>query len=897
MAFKRISHQAEILAALDAGATVVVSGRRLARAVLLAHAEARHAAGARVWERPEVLPYGAFLDRLYARAADTALQAGSEAPPRRIADAAVQAHWEQAIRLSGAGLLQPAAAAREAVRSWELMTAYRVPLERLASGDEDARAFAAWAERYLEAGRAGGWLEDERLADWLATRVREKKLAAPKQVLFAGFDELTPQQRELLESLRAGGGDALWLEAPAAEGMHARRRLGEDAAAEMRAAAAWARAILEREPSASVGIVARDLTACRAALKRTLDDALCPGAVAGDPSPRPYDFSLGLPLASYPVVHAAFAALELLARRCSFATASLLLRSPFLAGAETEQQARARLELRLRGRVSEHVGLRALSNFAGLTGGVPQLSKCFQSLQEKAASLPARQKASGWARDFADALGRSGWPGERRLDSAEYQTVTALRDLIGSLVHLDGVLGAVGLGEALSRLKRLAAEEIFQPAGTDAPVQVLGLLETAGLAFDHLWVMGLTDDVWPAGPRPAAYLPPRLQREFSLPHSGAALELAFARRITRRLLASAPEMVVSSAASEGDAPLRVSPLVAALPLVASDAIPDRAYRTQLQREYPRAAETHRDEQAPPLPMGEASHGGTGLIKSQAACPFQSFAVYRLAAKPMEEPAFGPDRLERGSLMHEVLRAVWAELKDHAHLASLDASGRRALAERCVAGAVGGRARELPDVYTPRVTQLERERLAGRVCTWLEKEAARAPFKVVEAEAEHRLKLGPLDLRTQVDRIDELPDGSRLIIDYKTGDVDVKAWLEDRPDEPQLPLYAVGNPERLAGLTFACLKPGKLGFAGLADREGLGAGIADYGRRKSNPPQAPDWSALQRYWQANLTALAEEHAAGDAQVAPKSADSCKYCHLSTLCRIHELGGPAEADDDA
>lgn len=197
MAFKRIWHQAEVLAALEAGAVIVTSGERLARAVRLAHGEARLAAGARVWERPEVMSYGAFLNRLYDRAADAALSATDASLPRRISDAAAEARWEELIRASarGAALLQPAATAREAARAWMLLVAYRVPVERLGDGDEDALAFAAWVGQFRNLSRRDGWLEDARLADWLATQLRKRALPPPAGSCSRVSTSLPPSSR------------------------------------------------------------------------------------------------------------------------------------------------------------------------------------------------------------------------------------------------------------------------------------------------------------------------------------------------------------------------------------------------------------------------------------------------------------------------------------------------------------------------------------------------------------------------------------------------------------------------------------------------------------------------------------------------------------------------------
>ncbi|HET7176933.1 MAG TPA: PD-(D/E)XK nuclease family protein [Gammaproteobacteria bacterium] len=903
MSFKRIANQDEVLAALDASAWVVTPGERLARAVRLAHGEARQAAGAGVWERPEVMSYHACLDRLYDGAVAAAL-AGGEAPPKRLARAATEAMWEQAIRSSvvGEALLQPAATAREALRAWDLCSAYRIDQEQIsASGEQDAEAFAAWATEFRSRSRAQGALEDARLTDWLATQLRERRLAAPKQAVFAGFDELTPQQRELTESFKAAGSRVQVLAPEESRDAKAVRVLCADPETEIRAAASWARALLDADPSARIGIVVRELRECRGPLSRALDDALCPVRALGATVAPAYDLSLGVALADTPVVHAGLGVLELLRRRLPFELASLLLRTPFLGAAESERSGRASLELKLRERMSETLSLQNFTDFAG-SAHLPRLTAMLQGVVRIAAEQ-RRQLPSAWAEVFRRSLADCGWPGERPLGSDEYQAVTRFRDLLGSLTPLDAVLGPVSLGATLTQLRRQAEESIFQPAAADAPVQVLGLLETAGLRFDHLWVLGLTDTVWPESPRPSAFLPLHLQREHGLPHGSAAAELAFAQRVTERLLQSADHIVASTARQQGDEALRPSPLLIHLPeaapadLVSADM---QAYGRQLQQQSAHATERYTDMRGPALHPGERAEGGTGLIRSQAACAFQAFGWYRLAAAPLGEPSLGPDAKERGKLVHEVLQTLWGELKDHAALTALDVAGRDASVQRHVARALEQRRKEFPDIYTRQLSELEQARLSAALSAWLQEDAARPPFKVVEREAWHNVKLGPLSLETRVDRTDELPDGSRVIFDYKTGEVKLKSWLEVRPDEPQLPVYATAADGNLAGLAFATLKPGKLGYLGLADRDGIAEGVTAYGSYRQQPPGVTDWPGLLQFWRRSLAALAEAYARGEAQVAPKTRQTCERCHLAMLCRVHELDADLadeETDDDA
>ena len=104
-------------------------------------------------------------------------------------------------------------------------------------------------------------------------------------------------------------------------------------------------------------------------------------------------------------------------------------------------------------------------------------------------------------------------------------------------------------------------------------------------------------------------------------------------------------------------------------------------------------------------------------------------------------------------------------------------------------------------------------LGEAAAEWLEIEKSRDSFTVQATEQERLVSLGGLQVRTRADRVDELPNGREIILDYKTGMVKSTGWEGDRPDEPQLPLYCATSDEPIAGAAFALIRIGELGFRG------------------------------------------------------------------------------------
>jgi probable DNA repair protein len=292
-----------------------------------------------------------------------------------------------------------------------------------------------------------------------------------------------------------------------------------------------------------------------------------------------------------------------------------------------------------------------------------------------------------------------------------------------------------------------------------------------------------------------------------------------------------------------------------------------------------------DAAAPELRADGPIRGGASLLKDQAACPFRAFAVRRLGARALDAPHAGLDAMERGTLVHRVLEAVWRKLGTKRTLDALAAPDLDALLVRVADEAVAAQRAKRPTTLRGRFAAIERERLAGLARAWLEVERARGDFTVLP-EDERRVDAGPLALTVRLDRVDETANGERIVIDYKTSATTLTTILRPRPEEPQLPLYAALAEPRAAAAAFAQLRPGDMKFVGLAREEGLLPRVSAPGRSKARDAQA-DWPAQVAFWRGEVERLAAEFATGRAEVAPRNGPAtCRQCDVQPFCRIHE-----------
>src|SRR5256885_5793983 len=207
--------------------TVVTPNQRLSHALTLEFDDFQIARGLSSWEAADILPFGAFVERLWEDALYSDL---GEKLPLLLTPAQEQHLWERI--LADSGLLIVPQAAAQCREAWRLLHGWRIAS---GPGNEDALAFAQWSAAYRKASVDD--TDTARLPDLMAGYL--EALKKPALIAAYGFDVMPPQTREFLAHFE-------WLEcAPLPVEGCAVRASFPPAKHELEAAAEWARGRLE----------------------------------------------------------------------------------------------------------------------------------------------------------------------------------------------------------------------------------------------------------------------------------------------------------------------------------------------------------------------------------------------------------------------------------------------------------------------------------------------------------------------------------------------------------------------------------------------------------------------------------------------------------------------------
>ncbi len=909
---------AEIDAWLRGGGLVVTASERATRSLTAAFHRARRAEGLAAWPAPNIQDWQTFirnawnergsggrlvLNPLQEQSLWAGIVAASghnaallEGPRHRLASLAMEAHnllCDYAPRF----LNQPARGA------WQ----------------RDAEAFSAWLAAFDEACRAGSLLSPARLPLELTAALKADSSERPP-LLLVGFDRIVPTQQNLFA---AWGAEGSVRQAPLGEAatVIAFHQAG-DPASELAACALWRRRQLTANPHARLLVVAQDASQRRGQIERAfLRFAFMDAGASGISSL--FEFSLGVPLSKIALARGAGLLLHWLEGPIEEHELDWLLFTGQTAAAPEESLALTAFMRALRRRGWQRTRW-PLADFLHQKPGadlpaawVARMTQAQRQLLEFARSP---QPPLVWGELVPQLLQLAGWPGVGSHSSAEYQALRRWGQTVDGCASLGFDGRRMEWKEFLAALDRAVDETLFAPESQDAPVMIAGPAESAGLTADAVWFLGASEDAWPAGGATHPLLPPAVQREAGMPHATAQLDWDLAAAMTRRLLASAPEVHFCYAQqNEGvDArPSRLIEKIAGKPQDLPEELKAPAIPDPLTVSFEDASQL-------PFPAGNAP-GGSSVLTSQSQCPFKAFATVRLGAQDWEPAEAGLTAQERGLLLHEVLHSIWggapAGIRTHEELERLVAEqGLGAFVAGHVRGALE---REMPararECMPPRYLKLEETRLIYLVTEWLLYESARVPFTVAATEIDASPSIAGLDFDLRLDRIDRLIDGSLLVIDYKSGDVSPKSWDLPRPDDVQLPQYACfaldkdlrrdlnrrlgKDPDEepdeegyawFGGMVFAKVRAGGIGFAGRVKDARTAVMPSVSGNHDLVKKKLTDEDL--EAWRWCIEQLARDFLDGRADVDPRDyPKTCECCGLQALCRIQENQPQPEVED--
>jgi probable DNA repair protein len=891
------------------GATVVTENKRAARR-LMAACEARLRSAATAWLTPDVLPLESWLQRLWQ---ECLLSGVTNCV--LLNDYQTTVLWEQTIAGDdSAPLGNRAGTAVAAAQAWGTLHEYGIPLAPVPfAAQPETQAFYGWAQRYERSSAAQRWIDGARLSDVLCPLLSRIAASIRNYIVFYAFNELTPRHQRLIAALLASGKqvNTLLPEYDATDYPHVCTVAAADAKTELYAAARWAAAKLRRDPDTQVGIVVARLSELRAEAEFIFTEVLHPESLVATNlgSRSAFDLSLGPSLESYPVINTALLAAEIAFSSVTTHDAGVLIRSPYLGGQSAESGQRANFDLFLRG----HAGLQvsaeqvvAAYDHSENRSRTPHLQKIFSRLKALATTKSSQSlPPSKWADVIGKLLAAAGWPGNdegsRPLDSSEYQTVQAWTELLSQLGRLDAILPSLTAVEALQRLRRMTADKPFKPEDIGAPVQIMGMLEATGSTFDHLWVLGLSDDVWPPRGTATPLLPIALQIAANVPHCIPAQEFEFAARVTARLVQSGADVVLSWPKRQEDRALRPSPLLANVICKPEDEVCGPPHSSWAELQSGVNLEEFATGQAPPLDARDLYPGGTRVFELQSNCPFHAFAELRLGAVRLDEPEPGIRAKDRGKVIEKALELVWDQLHDHQTLVNKE----RAELDQIVSNAVDEALKLLEAVsedWEHRYRELERKRLFNLLNEWLELEKKREAFKVIAHQRAVVVSAGGISVKGRIDRIDQTNGGELVILDYKTGggSYGPGQWKGSRPERPQLQLYVASQEEPVAAVAFALLRTGDCALKGYGARTDILAQRRDMTAKYFAPGDTFEQHIGK--WNGVLDEIGQAYAAGIAKADPLPERVCDHCHLPAFCRVSELQGAdvnreeGEASDD-
>jgi ATP-dependent helicase/nuclease subunit B len=339
----------------------------------------------------------------------------------------------------------------------------------------------------------------------------------------------------------------------------------------------------------------------------------------------------------------------------------------------------------------------------------------------------------------------------------------------------------------------------FRPAGAAQAVSLLGLGQSRLARFDALIIAGAEREHLPGAPSTTPFFNDAVRLELGLP--GGELQLAERFAHFRRLLESAPQILISYRQQRDGEEILPSPWVESL-----RAFHLLAYDNELHEVELGALLSHPDTQvvrrdaplpaasrmpAPSLPAAMVPQRYSASAYQQLLdCPYQFYAARGLSLAPPEAIREALEKSDYGERVHRCLQAFHGDVKGlPGPFTGRLSSARRDEAERLLRRiSQQVFAKDLEDNFLHRGWL---QRWLDKIPAYLDWQMAREAqwqVRAVELQAEQQQPFAGITLHGRLDRIDSNGE-QQAIVDYKTGHIPSQEEVESG-EAIQLPFYAL-----------------------------------------------------------------------------------------------------------
>ena len=432
------------------------------------------------------------------------------------------------------------------------------------------------------------------------------------------------------------------------------------------------------------------------------------------------------------------------------------------------------------------------------------------------------------------------------------------------------------------------------PKGTnDFDIDINGFAENPIKKYDAVWLMNMNTNLWPGKTEFNPFIPKKLQKKYHI------FDEIHVKKIDKirlnRLNGFGSDITISY--SKKDVETLLIPTPGYFDKLKVEEIISKAKEIDNKKHL----EKIKDHKAPEILGTDIKvSGGFRCLENFQVCPAWSFYENRLHARPYQEDDQEEiSKMSRGNLIHELLEKFWKDHKSSINLAKMSEKVLKKNIEILIHDVMSSYQLNKPYI-SPSQIKLEGDYFKNLLYQWLCYEKLERPrFSVIESEQKYLVKIGQINFNVKIDRIDQYEDGSRLLIDYKTGsEVPVSQWKKSPITSLQMPIYIVFTGiENISAAGIGYVHNNDVKLVGLSSyaQEPIDGTITAFSKEKLKTHE-DQWSDLLASWEVDIYKLASGYLSGDARVIYNKEDELKYCSVKPLLRIAERKWQFENPDE-